>query len=72
MRVILKTQDLIMRHYAEALLKDAQIAYVPLDTEMSGMEGGICAFPARLMVDDDDYFAATQLLRDGIPGYAPP
>jgi hypothetical protein len=52
-----------------ALLADAGIEHVVLDTHMSITEGNANVIAPRLMVDVDDYDRARRLLREaGIDG----
>ena len=50
--------------WVEALLADARIGTVLLDTHMSILDGSISAIPRRIMVGDDDHATARRLLRD--------
>ena len=67
MRAVLKTNNLVQLHFAEAVLKDAGIATVVFDTQMSMTEGSVGVLPRRLMVSDDDYAKAQEVLREGVP-----
>lgn len=66
MKTILKTNDLVLLSYAEALLKDAGIATDVYDATMSVMEGSIGALPRRLSVNDEDEERARAILRGGV------
>lgn len=48
--------------FAQAVLKDSQIEYFIMDQHMSLMEGSVGAIPRRLMVIDEDEFAARRAL----------
>ncbi len=50
--------------FATALLEGEDIASFPMDVHMSVLEGSIGILPRRLMVRDQDYFMAAQVLRD--------
>lgn len=50
--------------FAQALLQGEGIAVFEMDVNMSVLEGGIGAFPRRLMVRTADYEAAARCLRD--------
>ncbi len=50
MRVIATTTDPVRLSFLQALLADAGIATVVLDAHVSAIEGGIGAFPRRLVV----------------------
>ena len=66
MRAVLKTNNLVQMNFAEAILKDAGIASVVFDTQMSMTEGSVGILPRRLMVADDDFAPAERLLREGL------
>jgi hypothetical protein len=62
MKELLRTNDNVLLSYAGALLRDAGIAVVQLDTHTSVLEGSIGAIPRRLMVPDEDYAQAKALI----------
>ncbi|WP_342642987.1 DUF2007 domain-containing protein [Rhodoligotrophos ferricapiens] len=64
MREILRSNDMVALSFATALLKDAGIDHIILDTNMSVVEGSLGILPRRLMVVDEEVDAARQLLRD--------
>lgn len=66
---LLRSNDLVLLSYVQALLTDARIGYADLDTHMSVLEGGIYALQRRIMVDEDDKAAAQQLLKDADLGH---
>jgi len=66
MKAVLKSNDPVLLHYAEALLKDAQIACVRFDEHMSMTDGSLGILPRRLMVADEDFARAEAVLRDGL------
>jgi hypothetical protein len=72
MRAALKTNNPVDLSFAQALLHDAGIGNVVFDAEMSIMDGSMGMLPRRLMVADEDFSAATAILRDGLMGYRPP
>jgi hypothetical protein len=63
MRVILTTNNPVRLSFIVALLADAGIETVVLDTHASVVEGSIGAIPRRIMVDDDAHARATAILR---------
>jgi hypothetical protein len=65
-KTLLKTNDPVLLNYAEALLKDAGVAAVVFDGEMSVLDGSMVIIPRRLMVSDDDVERAREILRDGV------
>jgi len=67
MRAVLKTNDLILLNFAEALLKDAKVPCTVFDSHMSVMDGSIGALPRRLMVSDDSFDLACEVLKSAWP-----
>jgi tRNA1(Val) A37 N6-methylase TrmN6 len=59
---ILRTNDVVYVSWITSLLADSGIEAVQLDTHMSVLEGSISAIPRRLMVADDDYAEAAELV----------
>ncbi|GGH12216.1 hypothetical protein GCM10007036_09870 [Alsobacter metallidurans] len=64
MREILRTNDLVLISLVEALLGGADVPYFLADAHVSAMEGGIGAFPRRLLVPEDDERQARRILKD--------
>lgn len=64
MRELVKTNDLILISYVEALLADQGIDVVIFDQNISPMEGSIGVFPRRLVVADEAWSRASRVLRD--------
>lgn len=64
MRVVVSTNDPVRLSFLMALLRDAGIACVLLDSHISTMEGGIGAFPRRLAVAEEDEAQARRVLRE--------
>lgn len=65
MRELLRTSDPVTLSFAKSLLADAGLQVFSADDHISIMEGSIGAFPRRLMVVDDDWEAARDVLTDG-------
>lgn len=61
---ILRTTDPVLLTFVESLLREAGLAFHVADRHMSVAEGGIGAFPRRLLVLDEDAPAARRLLID--------
>lgn len=59
---LLRTNDAVAVSFAEALLRDAGIAFQVLDRHMSIMEGSLGILPRRIAVDESDAAAARMLL----------
>jgi hypothetical protein len=64
MRVIVSTNDQVRLSFLMALLRDAGIRCVLLDSHISAVEGSIGAFPRRLAVAEEDEAHARRVLRD--------
>jgi len=63
MTEISRTNDPVRLSWLIAVLGDAGIAAIVLDTHTSIVEGSIGAIPRRVMVDDADAFRARLALR---------
>lgn len=61
---LLRTNDLVLISYIEALLADQQIGAVVLDQHTSVLEGSIGAIQRRIMVLSEDLAAARAVLDD--------
>ena len=64
MEELLRTNDLVLISYVEALLRDAGIAAFVADQNMSIIEGSLGVLPRRVMVPADEIDAARSLLRE--------
>ena len=62
MKELVRTNDMVRMSFLRALLTDAGIEHVVLDTHMSITEGNANFIAPRLMVDSDDYSRARRLL----------
>jgi hypothetical protein len=62
MRLIVRATDPVLISFVEALFRDAGIAMHVADANISIMEGSIGAFPRRVLVRDEDWTRAAQLL----------
>ena len=67
MRAILKTTDPVILSFAADLLSQQGIESVVFDTHASIVEGSLGFLPRRLMVLDEDFERAGQLLRKAVP-----
>jgi hypothetical protein len=69
MEELIRTNDMVMISFVEALLKDAGIEHLVVDQNMSVMEGSLGVLPRRILVADDELDEARQLLTDaGVGG----
>lgn len=66
MRVLLKTNDLVLLSFAQSLLREAQIESVVFDENASVMDGSLGIMPRRLMVADEDVERGRQVVREGL------
>jgi hypothetical protein len=64
MRVVAESTDPVRVSFLLALLRDAGIECIVLDAHISALEGGIGAFPRRLVVAEDDLAQARRVLRE--------
>lgn len=71
MRDVLRTNDPVLLNFAEALLADAGIRAVVFDTHMSIMDGSLGVLPRRLMVSEEDFARARNVLAGALPGVVP-
>ena len=62
MEELLRTNDVVLLSWLEALLSDSGIPSQVLDTHMSILEGSVGALPRRLMVSDQDAAEARHIL----------
>ncbi len=62
MKELVRTNNLVLISWLRALLADSNIECVVLDGHTSVLEGSAGAIPRRLMVGDDDYPLAQNLL----------
>lgn len=63
MRELRRSNDLVYVSWVRATLEADGIDCFILDEHISGIEGGINAFPRRIMVDDEAYDEARKLLQ---------
>ena len=64
MHVVVRTNDPVRLSFLVALLQDAGITPIILDTHASAVEGSIGAIPRRLAVPQADRAAAMRILRE--------
>jgi len=64
MKELLRTNDLVKLTWLTALLADAGIEAVVLDSHTSVLEGSALAIPRRLAVVEEDYERARRILAD--------
>lgn len=64
MRLILRATDPVLISFVEALFREAGIAMHVADSSISVMQGSLNAFPRRVLVHEDDWSRAAQLLEE--------
>ena len=64
MEELLRTNDITVIAYANAILAGSGVDVFELDVNISVLEGSIGILPRRLMVRSDDLIKAQQLMRD--------
>ena len=62
MKLLLKTNDVVMISYVRSVLDEHDIAVFELDVNMSVLEGSIGILPRRIMVADQHHRQAERLL----------
>ena len=70
MKELVRTNDAVRLSWLQAILAEAEIAAIVLDSYTSIVEGSIGAIPRRVMVADADHFRASAVLRDAEAGIA--
>lgn len=65
---LLKTNDMTLIAFVEALLKEAGIPYQVLDQNMSVIEGSIGILPRRVLVPSETLLEARTLVADAGAG----
>lgn len=64
MTEIMRTNNLALISFVEALLKEAGLRYLVADAHASAVDGSIGALPRRILVDSDRETEARRLLAD--------
>lgn len=71
MKEVARSTDPVRLSFLTALLADAGLTVIPLDTHASIVQGSLGIIPQRLMVVDDEFEAAIAVLRDAGEWYEP-
>jgi hypothetical protein len=69
MKELLRSNDPVLLSFVSALLTEAEIAFIVLDTNMSVMEGSIGILPRRVLVEEDCLDRARNLLTEAGAGH---
>ena len=64
MKELLRSNDHVLLSFVSALLNEAGIDFIVLDTNMSVMEGSIGILPRRVLVEDGRIDRARDLLTE--------
>lgn len=64
MHELIRTNDPVMISFVESLMKEAGIGHFVADQNMSVIEGSLGVLPRRVMVTEDDFAQARQILQD--------
>ncbi|MXN63836.1 DUF2007 domain-containing protein [Stappia sp. GBMRC 2046] len=64
MEELIRTNDMVLISFIEALLDEARIEHMVLDTNMSVLEGSLGVLPRRVLVDAERMNQARRVLRD--------
>lgn len=64
MEELLKTNDLVLISFVEAILKEIDAGYFIADTAISALEGSIGILPRRIMIVSEDAPRARRALAD--------
>jgi hypothetical protein len=62
MEELLKTNDLVLISFVEALMRDAGIELLVLDQNMSVIEGSLGVLPRRILVPDEQLEEAREIV----------
>ena len=61
---LMRTNDMVLISFVEALLRDSDIGHFVADQNMSILDGSIGILPRRIMVDAGEEARARQLMPD--------
>jgi hypothetical protein len=64
MRELIRSNDPVLISFATSLLVDAKVTHSVADSHMSVIDGSINAVENRILVADDEYDTAKELLDD--------
>lgn len=64
MKELFRSNDAVLLSFVEALLSDADIAYVIADGNMSIVEGSLGILPRRMLVSVDQWNQALRILKE--------
>jgi hypothetical protein len=64
MKELVRTNDAVIISFIEALMRDAGIAFIVADQNMSVLDGSIGILPRRILVDENELGRARTILAD--------
>jgi len=64
MKELVRTNDAVLISFVEVLMRDAGIACLVADQNMSVLDGSLGILPRRIMVDSDEIERAKKILAD--------
>ncbi|WP_088345307.1 MULTISPECIES: DUF2007 domain-containing protein [Rhodomicrobium] len=64
MKELIRSNDPVLLSFIDALLNEANIPHELADEHMSILDGSIGALPRRMLVRDEDFYAARAALAD--------
>lgn len=64
MKELIRTNDPVLLSYLEHILGDTDIGFVVLDLYTSSVEGSLGLLPRRIMVSEEGFDRAQQILDD--------
>ena len=64
MKELLRTNNIVVISFVEALLKEQSIDYLVLDENMSVLEGSLGIIPRRILVPDNSLNRARHILEE--------
>jgi hypothetical protein len=62
MKELMRSNDLVLLSYIEALLKEADIDHEIADAHTSAVVGSIDASPRRILIRDEDWLRAKEIV----------
>jgi hypothetical protein len=64
MKELVRTNDAVIISFIEALMRDAGIAFIVADQNMSVLDGSLGILPRRILVDEEELERARAILAD--------
>jgi len=61
---LIRTNDSVLLNFVEVILRDAGLAVIVADQNMSILEGSLGVLPRRILVDADNLAEAKRILQD--------